>query len=54
MNTKFFSALVVAVLLVVVGAQSPTGNQSRIDAPASSRIVELPVVRVHPAAEDAA
>ena len=55
MNTRLFIPLVAAaVLLVVVGAQSPTGNSSRTDVPASSRIIDLPTVRVYPAIEDAA
>ncbi len=54
MNTKLSISLVAAVLLLVVGARSPTGNPDRIDVPAASRIVELLTVRVHPAVEDAA
>lgn len=54
MNTKLFFSLAAAILLLVVGVQSPTGNPSRIDVPDSGRIVELPTVRVHPAVEDAA
>lgn len=54
MNTKLIFPLVLAVLMVVVGVPSPTGNPSRIEVPASSRIVDLATVRVHPAVEDAA
>lgn len=54
MNTKLFFPLAAAILLLVVDFRSPTGNPSRIDVPDSSRIVELPTVRVRPAVEDAA
>jgi hypothetical protein len=53
MNIKLFFTLVVAVPLLMVGARSPTGNPSGMDVPASSRIIGLPTVRVHPASEDA-
>ena len=54
MNNKLFFTLAAAGLLIAVGAGAPTGTASRADAPVAPRIVELPTVRVHPAAEDAA
>lgn len=53
-NSKLLFSLVAAIPLVVVGVQSPTANPSRIDVPDSSRIVELPAVRVRPDVEDVA